>query len=658
MPSLDVRTVFFTYVLSIALGVVAMALLWLQNRRRFPETASWLTSDAMQLVAILLIALRGGIPDILSILVANVLVVAGSVVLLDGLMRFVGQRRRQIHNYVLLGAFTLVHAHFTLVHPSLAARNINVAAAVGCMSAQAFWLVLWRADPKLREATKATGWVLLGFFFVHATQILNNLVRPQGNDLFHSDAWEALFLLANQVLFLALTFTLSLSVSRRLRADLELQLAERQLAESHLRESEERFSKAFQTSPHAVTITRMSDGMFIEVNESFIAMTGYSREELLAESSFSLRMWAREEQRDEAVSALSRGEAVANREYLLRTRSGDILTARFSAQTIQLEQGGLCLLSIIEDVTVYKLVDQELRDNRRFLAELIEHSGALICTKGWDGRYELVNRRWEEITGVPRVEALGRTDLELFPAEIAQQFRVHDLEVLQTGSTVEREEHLQTTAGEHWLLAVKFPLRNDEGNITAICGVLSDITQRKRAEERIRHLANHDHLTNLPSMRLARDRLEMSIHHARREKRAACVMFIDLDGFKSVNDSCGHDAGDALLKELAQRMSSRLRHTDTVARIGGDEFLLIAGGLHGIDDARFIANKVLEDLRRPFMLDGVEVSVSASIGIALFPNHGEAVDQLIKEADGAMYRVKKSRKNGICVVNEPEQAEP
>lgn len=652
MPPLDVRTVFLVHVLTSALGVAVMALLWVQNRRRFPATRSWVTCYVMLFGALLLIGLRGVIPDLASILIANTLIVAGYIVLVDGLARFIGQPYPTVYNYFLLTVFALVHAHYTFAQPSFVARKINFALFSGCVAAQGCWLMLRRTASNLRAATRPTGIVLLLVCLAALAQILINLARPQDTDLLHSKGWTVLYLLFGQVVSIALTFTLTLMVSRRLRDELECELTEHHAAELKLQESEERFSKAFHTSPYAITITQLTDGRFVDLNDAFASMTGYARSELLGKTSFEFDMWARVEQREEVVRRLLNGESVVDREFYLRTRSGAILTCRFFAQTIHLRQGGLCMIASIEDVTARKRAEQELRDNRRFLAELIEHSGALICTKDWEGRYELVNRRWEEIMGVPREKALGSTDLQLFPAEMAEQFRNNDLDVLRTGSIIEREEHLQNAQRDHWFLAVKFPLRNDEGNVVATCGILTDITERKEAEEKIRHLANHDHLTNLPSLRLARDRLGMAIRLARREQRSGCVMFIDLDGFKAVNDSRGHNVGDMLLKELSRRLVLRVRQTDTVARIGGDEFLLIAGGLHGLEDAVLIAIKVLDELNRPVLLEGVEASVSASIGIALFPNHGDDIDQLIVQADQAMYRVKKAKKNGICLAGD------
>jgi diguanylate cyclase (GGDEF)-like protein/PAS domain S-box-containing protein len=184
-------------------------------------------------------------------------------------------------------------------------------------------------------------------------------------------------------------------------------------------------------------------------------------------------------------------------------------------------------------------------------------------------------------------------------------------------------------------------------------GIISaaDITERKRAEEKIKHLATHDVLTNLPSLRLAKDRLGMALSLARRNKMAVAVMFADLDGFKSVNDNLGHEAGDYVLKQVAQRLLSCVRETDTVARVGGDEFLIIAPGTHAVENASQIAERIIHRVSQPIIFNRKQAVVGISIGIALYPDDDEDMNQLIKKADEAMYRIKKAGKNGFCFIN-------
>ena len=180
-----------------------------------------------------------------------------------------------------------------------------------------------------------------------------------------------------------------------------------------------------------------------------------------------------------------------------------------------------------------------------------------------------------------------------------------------------------------------------------------DISKRKEAEEQIRYLATHDTMTGLPVMRLAKDFLSKSMHRSRRNKKMTAVMFIDLDGFKAVNDNFGHDAGDYVLKQVAHRLLSSVRESDTVARVGGDEFLLIADDIHISQDASRIAGKIIDVVSRPININGNQAAVGASIGIALYPSDGEDMDELIKKADEAMYRIKKAGKNGFVFVNQP-----
>jgi len=167
-----------------------------------------------------------------------------------------------------------------------------------------------------------------------------------------------------------------------------------------------------------------------------------------------------------------------------------------------------------------------------------------------------------------------------------------------------------------------------------------EIEERKRAEEAIQHLANHDALTGLPNRRLFNERISLEISHAERDRKKIAVLMFDLDHLKQVNDSYGHNVGDLLLQAVSQRLLGLLRKSDTVARMGGDEFLIILPGMSRQQDAVPTVERILAAISRPFKLEGFKVDITTSIGIALFPDHGEEVNQLVKRADFAMYRAK------------------
>jgi len=177
----------------------------------------------------------------------------------------------------------------------------------------------------------------------------------------------------------------------------------------------------------------------------------------------------------------------------------------------------------------------------------------------------------------------------------------------------------------------------------ATLNVINDITARKFAEERIQHMAEHDALTGLPNRSLLLDRLERALAAAQREARLVALLFIDLDGFKPVNDEYGHEVGDALLKAVAVRLGETLRHADTAARIGGDEFVALLPAITAAADALHIAGKLRAALSAPFDIGGRRIGISASFGVALYPQDGDTPAELMRKADAAMYVDKHAR---------------
>ena len=236
----------------------------------------------------------------------------------------------------------------------------------------------------------------------------------------------------------------------------------------------------------------------------------------------------------------------------------------------------------------------------------------------------------------------------------------------------EYEETLTDLLGKTYSIATKRSLHRDaQGNVLLV-GVIRDITIRKSLEESLRrttqelsksnqelrdsqtqlhYLANHDPLTGLPNRQLFHEKLQQSIERAASESRTVSLLFIDLDGFKQVNDSFGHGVGDRLLKSVAKRLIASLRASDMVARLGGDEFTVILTSVPGEPEIKRVAQKMIETLALPYNFDGQLVRVSASVGIALYPTHYDTVEGLLQGADGAMYEAKAAGKNCYAIVN-------
>jgi diguanylate cyclase (GGDEF)-like protein len=183
-------------------------------------------------------------------------------------------------------------------------------------------------------------------------------------------------------------------------------------------------------------------------------------------------------------------------------------------------------------------------------------------------------------------------------------------------------------------------VRNSEGEITNYVAVFADVTEKKNAEERIRHMANHDPLTQLANRTLFNDRLNLALANAERSGECLAIMYLDLDRFKNINDTLGHPTGDEIIKTVAQRLEEVLRDGDTISRLGGDEFTILLPGIGSERDAAIVASKLLKSMALPHTVDGREIFITASIGIAIYPNDGLTRDDLIKNADSALYHAK------------------
>lgn len=314
----------------------------------------------------------------------------------------------------------------------------------------------------------------------------------------------------------------------------------------------------------------------------------------------------------------------------------------------------------VEDLIRFnEAVDQAVTTSLEHYSEIKERQTRLLTTvlqATPDATYVLdpdrlftyANQAAEELYGLPAEKIIGRDACdETFPFSSETQARIN--QVLITGQ-MSRSEITHAGAGgdgfyDHYLI----PVLDHEGELEAIVGISHDITERKRAEEKIWHDANHDLLTGLPNRRLFIDRLEQAIEHSARNGLPLAILYIDLDGFKAVNDTMGHEVGDRVLRDVAKRLSNCIRKADTAARLGGDEFTVILTDLHANRDMRAVAEKISDALKASFKdKQGKVMQISASIGVTLCPKDGITPDDLLRNADRAMYKSKTSRLHPIC----------
>jgi len=311
-----------------------------------------------------------------------------------------------------------------------------------------------------------------------------------------------------------------------------------------------------------------------------------------------------------------------------------------SVKNSQTPNGGW--VSTHDDVTEQKRLEQQLDRSQKFLNTIVENAPIPIFVKEASGlRYVLVNRAGEKFWGTSRAEMVGKTSHEVFANEEADLIAARDEQLLRSDQPCFDERQILTPRnGIRSIVSRRLTVREDDGKSRYVIGVIEDVTERKLAEKRIAHMAHHDALTDLPNRFLLRERLEQELLYVQRGGLLA-VLYLDLDHFKSVNDTLGHSIGDELLKSAGDRLRGCLRDTDFVARLGGDEFAIIQTTLEQPTDAATLAQRLRDQMiRTPFELSGHRFVVDMSVGIALAPNDSIDADQLLRSADMALYGAK------------------
>ena len=307
---------------------------------------------------------------------------------------------------------------------------------------------------------------------------------------------------------------------------------------------------------------------------------------------------------------------------------------------------------------------KSLKDSEDKLATILNSVDAHIYIKDRELKYQYVNRKVAELFGRKTDEIVGRTDAEFFDVQTVEKLALNDRRVIQDGARVEAEEVNRSADGSatRTYLSVKLPLRSDDGRIYALCGISTDITAHKLAEEAIHQLAFFDPLTKLPNRRLLLENMHTAISSSDRNEDFGALLFIDVDNFKDLNDTLGHHVGDMYLQQLALRLGSCTRAQDTLARQGGDEFVVMLQSLdaqpqQAAQQARQVAEKILARLREPYHLEGKDFKSSVSIGVAMFSGKGISQDNLLKQADLAMYRAKEDGRNRVSFFDPQMQAQ-
>jgi len=573
---------------------------------------------------------------------------------------------------------------------------------------------------------------------------------------------------------------LSLLVAQQVRMRTELEIANKTLQQDIAernrfmalqKASESKFRILFESANDCLMLLSM-DGRILDINQSGHERLGYTKEEMLGRriSEFDPPEFA--DKVPERVAKIMRdGQATFESAHV--RKDGSRMPVEINSRQVEMD-GNKMLFSVIRDISKRKAAEEALVKSEANLRAMMDNSPYLTWLKDPEGHYLKINKVFADYLRLKdAAQAVGKTDLELNPKELAEKYRADDAEVMASRKQKHVEEQAFDGKKVHWLETYKTPILDAQGNVLGTVGFASDVTERKQAEadlriasvafesqeammvtdansvilrvnqafttstgysaeeligqtprvlksghhdaafyaamwetirrtgswqgeiwdrrkngeiypkmltitaikdangtvthyvgahtditerklaeEEIKSLAFYDPLTQLPNRRLLIDRLQQALASSARSGREGALMFIDLDNFKTLNDTLGHDIGDILLQQVAQRLTSCVREGDSVARLGGDEFVVMLEDLSGptmeaAEQAEVVGEKILAALNLPYQLAGHDSYSTTSIGVTLFNGHKQSTDELMKQADIAMYQAKKAGRNTL-----------
>lgn len=415
-------------------------------------------------------------------------------------------------------------------------------------------------------------------------------------------------------------------------------------AESNLQRERELKAAIVESSEDAI-IAKSPEGVVTSWNAGAEAIFGYTAQEMVGQPTQQLYPSALVDEVADSLNQLRSGATVHNLESTQMRKDGERIYISSAISALRNENGEIVGEAIISrDITKRKKDETKLR----LAASVFTHAHEGIVITDADVRIVEVNNMYEQITGFARDELIGKNPHVSRSGRQSREFYEEMWRSLIDRGHWDGEIWNRRKTGEFYaaLLTIS-TVRNAHGDVQNYVGILSDITQLKDYQQHLEYVAHHDPLTDLPNRILFADRLNQAISQSERRAQALAVVYLDLDGFKEVNDTHGHDVGDELLIVVARRMKEVLRGGDTVARLGGDEFVGLLVDFDTKAQCGPVLQRLLETVAEPITIGALQLQVSASLGVAFYPDDAADADQLMRHADQAMYAAKQSGKNRI-----------
>jgi len=419
-------------------------------------------------------------------------------------------------------------------------------------------------------------------------------------------------------------------------------ITEQKFTENMMKNKDDIYRQMFEKNKAIKLIIDPRDGHILKANQAATDFYGFSLSKLTTMSINDINILSKNDISNEMKRAEIDDRLFCNFRHKLA--SGEVKDVEVYSGPIDIS-GKSLLYCIVQDVSNRKQAESALAATEQQLRDLLNNATSVIYMKDLDGRYMAVNQLYEKVFNTKESEVKYKTDHDLFPKNVADKLTQIDSKVIEQGITLEIEEIVPHADGNHVYLSVKYPLRDSKGEIYAVCGISTDITERKEVEKQMRYQSHFDVLTTLPNRSLALVHLTQMLNEAKCDNKKVAVLFLDIDDFKKINDSLGHDFGDRLLVEAGARLTHVVSADATVGRLGGDEFIILLRGLNEGTDANTVIENILNRFREAFVIDERQLILTASIGIAVYPDDGTTSSELLSHADTAMYQAKEHGRN-------------
>jgi len=429
------------------------------------------------------------------------------------------------------------------------------------------------------------------------------------------------------------------------------------LVNSILRESDSLLLALFNNTIVGVYV--FDNTRFLYVNQRFAEMHGYTQDEIIGQGLFIVApddRWL--VQREIDLRIQSRVKVSSHYGYRAMRKNGTLFECEVYGAVTQFA-GQSAIIGLMLDVSARRATERAVMDQLNLIEKLVDTIPNPVYYKDEHDLYLGCNAAFEQFIGHKREDLIGRTARDFHPKDLADSYIAADKSLFkQRGKQIYEATVTYAADGtRHDVVFYKATFNKADGRLGGLIGVLLDISDRKRVEEAIKREANYDTLTGLPNRRSFFARLDDELKRAQRNHYKLALLFIDLDHFKEVNDTLGHDCGDQLLVQASQRISAILRVSDAAFRQGGDEFIVLLADLTDSVAAGYVAKKIIAELSLPFDLNKQLAYVTASVGIAIYPDDSNDIETLVNYADHAMYAAKAQGRNCFCYFEQPMQTQ-